>query len=352
MEPIKKLPSRIAAIILTFILAAWVCLSKSGPLLTTNVLGMVPPTPTLPPDQLLIWEAWERSSHADSYDLEKGPNSYCARCHSPANWDYTAAIDPPPNCVSCKFSSEPEPRIAINNPLIPEDDWAGIGCYVCHQMEGREAAPQFAWYDNATGYYETITTTTELCEKCHVDTNRFLHHQRDLGQDVHAGFTCTDCHDPHDPYASCADIGCHQDVAAQRKLLLDQHANIKEIDTCLECHTGGMDTHTMEVQRNGDNNCLICHDYLVNFSTDELPPVEHSSVHSKVDCVACHDASGLAVGPIEGEEIWAAFRTVESPFGLVSEPYQSHNLQRTVACDRCHYIDNPWGITGSVENSR
>jgi hypothetical protein len=63
------------------------------------------------PNQALYWNAWEAGPHANTYDLEKGPNTYCAKCHSPTNWDPAAVVDPPPNCVSCKFPFESEPRI-------------------------------------------------------------------------------------------------------------------------------------------------------------------------------------------------------------------------------------------------
>jgi hypothetical protein len=74
----------------------------------------------------------------------------------------------------------------------------------------------------------------------------------------------------------------------------------------------------------------------------------HGSVHIDVACVACHDASGLEVGPIEGKGQWKTFRTTELLGRSSREPYQSHNLQREVACDRCHYADNPWGLVAEV----
>lgn len=347
-----KSPIPIAVIFLFLILIACTCQANQNNPSGEDLVESAVPSPVIPPDQMLIWETWESSSHEDTYDLEKGPNTYCAKCHSPANWDYSATIDPPPNCVSCKFSSEPEPRIAESNPMVPEDEWASIGCNICHRMEAGKADPEFVWYDNASEYYETLATTTELCEKCHLDTNKYLHHQRDLGQDAHVGFTCTDCHDPHDQFARCSDKGCHSDVTAQRKRVLDQHVSISEKETCLVCHTAGMDMHTMEIQRSGEDDCFICHDYLANISPDDAAPIQHSNVHGLVDCVACHDAAGLAVGPIEAEDVWTTFRSVELPMGLVSEPYQSHNLQRSVECGRCHYSDNPWELSDSVESYR
>jgi len=44
-------------------------------------------TPTPLPEQSDILAAWTGSPHGNTYDLGKGPNTYCSRCHSPQNWD-------------------------------------------------------------------------------------------------------------------------------------------------------------------------------------------------------------------------------------------------------------------------
>ena len=332
-------------ILLVFVLLGlYACQQSEGVGIETTT-----PTPTLPPGQEAIWEKWEGSQHADTYSLEKGPNTYCASCHSPKNWDYAAKIDPPPNCVSCKFSFEDEPRIAPDNPLVAQEDWANIGCDVCHQMNGRLADPEYYWYDNATRYYEVVDSTTELCQKCHQDKDEFLHHRRELGDQVHQGFSCTECHDPHDPYASCGD--CHIDIVLARGLPAQQHLNISDKSQCLRCHTNGMDAHSMEVQRTGEKDCLVCHEEFANLSDDNLAPAYHSSVHRAVPCSVCHDALGLSVGLVEGQDTWVTFRSVEMPFPQPEEPYSSHNLTTAVDCTRCHYANNPWGVPESLGKS-
>lgn len=315
-----------------------------------EIVVTVTPTPTLPADQAAVWEAWQGSAHADTYDREKGPNTYCARCHSPTNWDYSAKIDPPPNCVSCKLPNETEPRIAVNNSLVPEEEWGDIGCEVCHQMNGRLAEPGYYWYDNATGYHEVVDSTTELCEKCHKDQGSFLHHQVKLGAEVHQGYTCTDCHDPHDSYASCGN--CHLEIVQSRMLATLQHVNLTDKSQCLVCHPIGMDAHSMEIQREGETNCLVCHDYLANVSEDEIAPIYHSKVHEAVECIGCHAAAAadIEVGKVEGADTWTMFRTVKSPFGMNSEAYSSHNLTKNVECTRCHDNNNPWNLPEVQEN--
>jgi hypothetical protein len=56
----------------------------------------------------------------------------------------------------------------------------------------------------------------------------------------------------------------------------------------------------------------------------------------------------LDVGPAEGENVWITFRTTELLGRANTEAYQSHALQRSVMCERCHFADNPWGLTAPV----
>lgn len=62
-----------------------------------------------------------------------------------------------------------------------------------------------------------------------------------------------------------------------------------------------------------------------------------------VSCIACHDASGLQVGPAADAK-WAVFREGGMAGQAGPAPYLSHNLQRTVDCARCHYNGNPWQL--------
>lgn len=252
------------------------------------------PTPT--PDTSEIWQKWQSSAHADTYALEKGPNTYCARCHSPHNWDPEAVIDPPPNCVSCKFASEDRPRIAAGNPLVSENEWQDIGCTVCHPQEtGNVDGNVIAWSNPSTGAYETLASSTELCEQCHRDT-KMLRHKREISQEVHTGYTCTDCHDPHSAEAGCTNAGCHAEA----------------------------------------------------FTVSDPAPT-HDADHQSVACVACHDASGLPVEPFGPDGEWTTVRNTEL-FGQTStESYQSHNLQKSVDCQRCHYAGNPWQLSAPVD---
>ena len=104
--------------------------------------------------QAPILAAWQAGPHADTYGLEKGPNTYCARCHSPANYDALSRVDAAPNCVSCKFANDPQVRLAEHNKLVQQNDWKSIGCEVCHPVDQNGApAAAIAWRDPVTGEF-------------------------------------------------------------------------------------------------------------------------------------------------------------------------------------------------------
>lgn len=297
--------------------------------------------------QTEYWAAWESSPHAHTYALEKGPNTYCARCHAPQNWEPAAEIDPPPNCVSCKFPNEPEPRQAQSNVLIPEAKWLHIGCPVCHRLQNGIAAAEVAWLDVRTNYYETVASPTALCQKCHTDTES-LRHGRDLSTSAHAGFECTDCHDAHTVAANCTDSGCHTDFTARYPVNIAEHTDQVENERCTECHASVADIH-MNILDETPVACLDCHQYLIGEYAQTRYQSAHSIIHATVRCAACHDGSDLAVGQPPGQERWVTFRTTALLGRETTAPYQSHNIQLTVTCERCHYTGNPWGLAVDIE---
>jgi hypothetical protein len=260
------------------------------------------------PEQGAILTAWEGSAHGNTYDLGKGPNTYCSRCHSPENWDPESKPGPPPTCITCKFPTDEEVRITPFMDFVEEEDWAGINCHNCHVMEGDQSTGQLAWLNTRTGEQEVINTPNELCNKCHVDSGvswtggTGTAHHIELGGTAHTNWAgmlddtrrpeyCTDCHDPHtqEPMG-CAD--CHPSVRTS-------------------------DEHIM-----GNN-----------------------AMHTNVDCMACHDASGAEVGPHPDEAMGGMWTTVLNSIGRTGEPTSeaiiSHSVKWEVSCDRCHYAENP-----------
>lgn len=314
------------------------------------ILGSEPSaTSTSSPAELYPaeWLAWQAGPHAAGYDLGKGPNTYCARCHSPQNWDPAAKIDTPPNCVSCKFPHEEEVRIAEGNPLIPEEDWQGISCDVCHSMGVDSTEMGVAWHDAVTGYSENVASPTDLCEKCHHDTET-LRYKVDLGNQAHVDFTCTNCHEPHSTRASCGNVGCHDDVVAVMAIYNPTHLGISDNAVCVECHIRGMDEHTMYVKELGTDDCLSCHINLVEIPITSAVQLGHTVYHQSVSCSACHDATGAPVEPNESKDAWTAIRLSELLGRTNRVPFTSHNLQREVDCVRCHYDENPWNLPTEI----
>jgi hypothetical protein len=270
------------------------------------------PEPTPLPDQSAIFAAWEGSPHANTYDHGKGPNTYCARCKSPQNWDPTSRPGPPPNCITCHFAHEEEMRFADTMEYVAEEDWMGITCESCHQMSDGVALPGLAWLNAVTMEHEPVNTPNQLCEKCHVTTQGVrvsggtgVDHGIVLGGSAHINWAgawpqadrpqyCSDCHDPHST------------VPKQ----------------CVDCHT---DVLTLDTHIKGFN-----------------------AAHTNVDCLACHDADGMDVGHHPDEDMGGLFTTVVtsvSRTGDTTSSYvKSHSIQWNVSCDRCHFVDNPWEL--------
>lgn len=232
-----------------------------------------------------IQSLWAASPHGNSYELDDaGTNSTCARCHAPVNY-VPSMDDMPESCAACKFEVEPPP------PLIAETDWVNVSCNVCHQVRRGEVDPEYAWLSiPPIEEYEELATTTELCVKCHTPVNVLDHYGIEVAGD-HAGYTCTQCHDPHSTIASCSTSVCHPEVA------------------------------------------------------DPAAPIAgHDAAHAAVTCVACHDASGLDVRP-DDEGGWFTYQ----PGSLI--PAASHNIVRQALCERCHYSNNPWNLSPEVSST-
>jgi hypothetical protein len=256
----------------------------------------LPPAPTRLPTtsaQSAIWAKWQASPHGNTYDLGKGPNTFCSRCHSPQNWDPGSKVDAPPNCVSCKFASDATVRIAKSNPLVSQADWRNIGCEICHSMTNGVATKEIAWFNKASNKYEPVANVNALCEKCHADTD-VLHHRVNLGKSVHAGYQCTQCHDAHAASASCSSAQCHPKLT----------------------------------QVSG-----------------------HDAAHAQVSCAACHDASALQIGPNNTTKIWTTWQTTNIAGMKMINPVVSHNLQKQVDCARCHFKDNAWNLRAPVSKA-
>ena len=73
----------------------------------------------------------------------------------------------------------------------------------------------------------------------------------------------------------------------------------------------------------------------------------HDEKHAELACWACHDAAGMAVGPLGADDAWVTY-VAEGGVDGADLPLASHTIAVEVDCSRCHFVDNPWGLAGEV----
>lgn len=216
-------------------------------------------------------DRWALGPHSDSYVVAAdGTNDTCNQCHDPINY-VPSMEDMPASCTVCKFEVEPPP------PLIEAANAHSVDCKVCHRVDrSGTVLADVQWLEVAAiEQYAEVSSVNQLCQYCH--TGAGVEGHADIHLDgAHADLACNDCHDEHAMTASCTSSGCHE---------------------TLEEHPG------------------------------------HDTDHANVHCVACHDISGLEVGPDEARGgQWVTFAGA----GDDAFPHLSHALSGEVACDRCH----------------
>jgi len=272
------------------------------------------PTPE-PVDQSMYHDAMAAriGEGMGTYTLGRGPNDYCSRCHSPQNWNPESQPGPSPNCIVCKFPTDDAVREVDTMNFVAEADWVGIPCETCHEVDANGvASDEISWLNPITLSYEVMSNSTELCEKCHITSSgvmfsggRGASHKIEVGGSAHMKYAgewpqadrpqfCADCHDPHSGVAK----------------------------TCQECHTDIADSTTHMKGHNAD-------------------------MLAKVECMACHDSSGMDVGPYPGDDSSGIFTTLVSSVGRsgpTTEAVYSHSIQWLVNCDRCHFDGNEWEL--------
>ncbi len=270
-----------------------------------------PPAPTPPPDHSDIMLAWEQSPHGNTYDLGKGPNTYCSRCHSPQNWDPEATTDRPPNCVTCKFDFDPELRNASTMEFVAEEDWVGINCETCHRVQDGVVQEGIAWLSPLTHEYIDVATPNELCTKCHLTSQ---------GVSASGGRGVT-----HEIYLGGS---AHKNWAGVL-------SNEKKPDYCTDCH----DPHSQQPK-----DCVSCHE----INETEHAMGNYAKMADKVSCMGCHEADGMAVGPHPDPAkggIWVPIVTEVGRTGEVtSTAVISHSINWLVSCDRCHFDGNNYEL--------
>ncbi len=128
------------------------------------------------PHMAFVANKWKESAHASSYGPAQG-NTYCATCHSPLQANAGAT--------------------RTSNATIPEAQWQGVTCSVCHPPGAQRAEwnTPIATYDVTTRAYEPVPLwdADELCTHCHSEDHApgFQGYGRVM---YDAGVRCIDCH--------------------------------------------------------------------------------------------------------------------------------------------------------------
>lgn len=190
-----------------------------------------------------------------------------------------------------------------------------VSCSACHQLENGLPTKNISWWNEETGQYQSVGDGNVLCQNCHAG------YQPVVG--AHTQLTCLDCHDQHSTKASC--FTCHKQI---EKAILDAPA------TPADGHPNGVSAFC---EGSG------CHATATQVA--QMPFSLHGSAHAMVTCVACHDADGLKVGPLQDGSGWVLWREIETNGEKIAMPYQSHDLQFEVDCARCHFEQNPWDLS-------
>jgi hypothetical protein len=284
------------------------------------------PTPNFSPQQEIV-AYWKRGAHSKvSPDATLLTNS-CASCHSPLDWDAALQAESPPDCLAASAYREyPLPENESGKMGDHAGDWGAIGCQVCHRpTEDNQYGPDLAFWNQATGSYEDVENSKALCEKCHrrmEDIDLSI----DLGQGFHRSLTCVQCHEPHRLNASCANSQCHSGVSEELDIIKDLIVTPGH-ETVSPHNCGGSQCHTVATQVVEENR------------------LTHIGVqHGNLTCSACHDATGMEVGPIGQSATWTTWRSADLNGEAGHFPHFSHDVQRQVDCQRCHFSDNPWSL--------
>ncbi len=223
---------------------------------------------------------WLHSRHANTFDAGHGANTTCASCKSPRNWDPNAlAADNQSDCGACKrVPGAPRPALEGGVP-VAQEEWHNIGCEICHIPVGNSYYTGIAFWNQQTGQYEPVSSTTELCGKCHAGTHGFQVIEEQAVSPAHKGWDCTRCHGAHGLPSACTN--CHDPSVGK-----------------------GASAHAQ---------------------------------HPGTNCTACHDAGGLTIWHDVDANSRHYGEYVPVRFAHALRSWTSHDLTLQVLCQRCHH---------------
>lgn len=288
----------------------------------TAVEPAVTPSPGISPVQLEIQSLWRRGPHSKVRIRPQDANASCAKCHSPNEWDRGMGSEKASDCAAALLGADS----ITTGPAIDTAHWNAVDCRICHRALGDgQFSAEVVFWNQEIGQYEQVLDHNELCRKCHNQAES-MDNSIDLGAINHKNMQCTDCHEPHRGTASCVNSGCHNNLQAELEII-DQFYTPPHHESASPHDCGGGQCHVAATQ-------------VAQTETTPHIGIEHRSL----SCSACHDASGMQVGPIDDNMRWDTWQQVTWNGIEGGSMKSSHNLQKEVDCARCHYEGNPWQL--------
>lgn len=299
------------------------------------------------------------------------PNERCAECHiqgDPDEWRLIAnsvghkvhlessdSVLQGLQCVECHSTSvhefSPVDRTCAQSQCHPDNviQLGGmsdltIHCAACHTFVAPVTPPAGAQGGAVTqaALDAAILPDQEECFSCHV--------MRTLVQmprpDPHGG-VCASCHNPHEQSTpaeaieSCANAGCHEDVAN----ITGFHRGLQPgtLERCGMCHTA----HDFAAP---GNDCASCHPGVLDDDMSMppsmpsmMPPPDTTLLPDRVGLGVSHpDPTTGALGALTG--VGAGWWTHTAAVRQEQElPGFLHSQHRRVECSSCHSNDQSHG---------
>ena len=225
--------------------------------------------------------------------------------------------------IQIAWENSPHANNLQDNQLLPQELTEDIRCDKCHESKDGIISAPMAWWNPEINRYESVHDSNALCSKCHIDRN-VLNHGGEPENEIHRNFECIDCHEPHSTIASCSSSNCHLNIVQTNELPpATPTGGHPDIDRPF---CGGPSCHPAATE------------------IASRPRSVHGYNHANVTCVACHDATGLEVGPEENRGTWVTWREIVLDGRTLNEPSSSHYIQVEVDCTRCHFSNNHWDL--------
>lgn len=149
-----------------------------------------------------------------------------------------------------------------------------------------------------------VSLSQDDCGKCHDNAPRDI---ADRGGKHKTAVGCMDCHQGHPPQV--------QDIIPECNMCHTGNKHF-ELDDCLRCHSNPHAPLDLQLAGGMTDPCLTCH------TSQRNQLEEHESLHTQLDCTACHSEHGLIPDCIQ-----------------CHQPHSDEMGQED--CSRCHQAHKP-----------